>query len=400
MNFQETKKISQDFLLKTYAPSDIAFVKGEGSKLYDTQGREYIDFSSGIGVCSIGYNHPKYIQALCNQAHTLLHTSNLFYNPTQALLAKKLVELSGYDMQVFFANSGAEANEGAIKLARKYGQTRFEKKRYKIITLEASFHGRTLATLAATGQDKFHPPHFSPYIQGFIRAKNLQEIYRLIDEETCAVMIELIQGEGGIYALPKDEVQKLWAFLHEREILLIVDEVQSGIYRSGKFFASNIYDITPDIITTAKGLGGGVPIGAVLSKHKDIFQAGDHGSTFGGNYLSSQAGLSVLEILSEEYENIQKTIKTFYLFLDEVFNHYPQLFSQKVGMGLMLGLQAQNEEIQKYIVSESLNHGLVLLRSGRNVIRFLPPLLISDEEIAEGFGRLKKILEKYTKEVS
>lgn len=395
MNLAEVKNLAKNFLLETYAPADVAFVKGSGSKLYDIEGKEYIDFASGIGVCSVGYAHPSYTKALESQIHSLLHTSNLFYNPTQALLAQKLIELSGYDMQVFFANSGAEANEGAIKLARKYAQ-RKNQERYKIITLESSFHGRTLATLTATGQDKLHPSYYAPYPEGFMVAKDLSEIYNLIDSQTCAVMLELIQGEGGIYALPKNEVQKLCAYLQEREILLIVDEVQSGIYRSGELFTSNLYGITPDIITTAKGLGGGVPIGAVLSKHKDIFVAGDHGSTFGGNYLSSQAGLSVLEILSNLYDSkaLKSTIETFHHHLDQTLERYPKHFTQKVGLGLMVGLQAVSEEVQKSIIAESLRNGLVILRSGRNVVRFLPPLTISDEEIKEGFERLWNILEK------
>lgn len=394
MNLAEVKNLAKNFLLETYAPADVAFVKGSGSKLYDIGGKEYIDFASGIGVCSVGYAHPSYTKALESQIHSLLHTSNLFYNPTQALLAQKLIELSGYDMQVFFANSGAEANEGAIKLARKYAQ-RKNQGRYKIITLESSFHGRTLATLTATGQDKLHPSYYAPYPEGFVVAKDLSEIYNLIDSQTCAVMLELIQGEGGIYALPKEEVQKLCVHLQERDILLIVDEVQSGIYRSGELFASNLYGITPDIITTAKGLGGGVPIGAVLSKHKDIFVAGDHGSTFGGNYLSSQAGVSVLEILSNLYDSkaLKSTIETFHQHLDQTLERYPKHFSQKVGLGLMVGLQAVSEEVQKSIIAESLKNGLVILRSGRNVVRFLPPLTISDEEIKEGFERLWRVLE-------
>lgn len=395
MNLAEVKNLAKNFLLETYAPADVAFVKGSGSKLYDTEGREYIDFASGIGVCSVGYAHPSYTKALEEKIHSLLHTSNLFYNPTQALLAQKLIELSGYDMQVFFANSGAEANEGAIKLARKYAQ-RENQGRYKIITLESSFHGRTLATLTATGQDKLHPSYYAPYPEGFVVAKDLSEIYDLIDSQTCAVMLELIQGEGGIYALPKEEIQKLYTHLQERDILLIVDEVQSGIYRSGELFVSNLYGITPDIITTAKGLGGGVPIGAVLSKHKDIFVAGDHGSTFGGNYLSSQAGLSVLEILSSLYDSkaLKSTIESFHQHLDQTLERYPKHFSQKVGLGLMVGLQAVSEEVQKSIIAESLKNGLVILRSGRNVVRFLPPLTISDKEIKEGFERLWRVLEQ------
>lgn len=390
-NLEKLKKLSEEFLMDTYARGEIGFAYGLGAKLYSVDEEEYIDFGSGIGVSSLGYGHQGLAQAIALQASKLIHTSNLYYIEPQARLAQKLVELSGYEeMKVFFANSGAEANEGAIKLARKYGEVAFEKKRYKIITLQSSFHGRTLATLKATGQSKFHQ-YFSPFPEGFVIAKDLGDVYHKIDEETCAVMIELIQGEGGIYALSKQEVQDLASELAKKGVLLIVDEVQSGIYRSGEMLASHLYEIVPDIITLAKGLGGGVPIGAVMSQ-KEIFTKGDHGSTFGGNFLSTQAGVFVLETLSEMKQNgeIDKTIQVFHQELEGLLVEFKELFCQKVGVGLMVGLEARSEEIQSKVLEVAKQERVLILRSGRNVVRFLPPILIAKEEILEGFARLRK----------
>lgn len=390
MNLEEVQKFDEQFLMQTYARMNVAFERGEGARLYDAQGKDYIDFGSGIGVNSIGYGNERMIKAIADQAQKLLHTSNLYHIPYQAALAQKLVELSGYDMNVFFANSGAEANESMIKLARKYGEIKFSKKRYKIITLKSSFHGRTLATLKATGQEAYHR-FFAPFPDGFVIAEDLQDVYTKIDEETCGVMIELIQGEGGIYALPKDEVLALERYLKEKEILLLVDEVQSGAYRTGEFLASQSYGISPDAITLAKGMGGGIVIGAVMSKQKDILLAGDHGSTFGGNPLSTRASLEVLEILQEEYKSgaIAKRIEIFNDFLEELLSE-SSLFIKKVGMGLMMGLEARDAKMQQDFILRALSEGVIVLRSGRNVVRFLPPLTITQEEIEEGFKRLRE----------
>lgn len=391
MNLEEVQKLDEQFLMQTYARMSVAFEKGEGARLYDTQGRDYIDFGSGIGVNSVGYGNERLTQAITNQARKLLHTSNLYHIPNQVSLAQKLIELSGYDMNVFFANSGAEANECMIKLARKYGEIRFPKKRYKIITLKSSFHGRTLATLKATGQEAYHR-FFAPFPDGFVIAEDLQDIYSKIDEETCGVMIELIQGEGGIYALPKNEVLALEQYLKKREILLLVDEVQSGAYRTGEFLASQSYEISPDVISLAKGMGGGIVIGAVMSKQKDILLTGDHGSTFGGNPLSTRVSLEVLEILQEEYKSgaIAKRIEIFNALLEE-FLSQSSFFVQKVGMGLMVGLEAMETKIQQEFIFCALKEGVIILRAGKNVVRFLPPLTITQEEIKEGFERLRKI---------
>ena len=379
------------YVLNTYARDYTNFVKGVGATLYDDKGQDYIDFASGIAVNSVGHGNPRLTDAICEQAKKIIHISNLQVIEPQAKLAEKIVTLSGYDMAVFFANSGAEANEGAIKIARKYGETRFENKRYKVITLEHSFHGRTITTVKATGQESFHTPHFSPYPDGFSYEKSIEDVYNAIDDETVAVLIELVQGEGGVQPFDKEEIQKLAAHLKEKEVLLIVDEVQTGVYRTGEFLASNLYEIEPDIITLAKGLGGGVPIGAVMTRHKDVFSPGDHGSTFGGNYLSTAAGNAVLDILSETYENgtLHETLLYFETKLQGIAQAYPHLFEKEVGLGLMRGLRAKSAQIQSDVLKQALKERLIILKAGRNTVRFLPSLTITKAEIDEGFKRFE-----------
>ena len=386
--------IDKAYVLPTYARSYINFVKGTGSTLYDESGRDYIDFAAGIAVNSVGHGNPRLTDAICEQAKKIIHISNLQVIEPQAKLAQKIVELSGYDMALFFGNSGAEANEGAIKIARKYGETRFEKKRYKVITLEHSFHGRTITTVKATGQESFHTPNFSPYPAGFSYVKSIADIYSAIDDETVAVLIELVQGEGGVEPFAKKEIRNLAAYLKEKEILLIVDEVQTGVYRTGEFLASNLYEIEPDIITLAKGLGGGVPIGAVMTSLKDIFVPGDHGSTFGGNYLSSAAGLAVLDILSEMYDTgrLQEMMIYFEEKLSGIVKNYPTLFDKEVGLGLMRGLRAKDAETVSAILERTILEGVIVLKAGRNTVRFLPSLTITKDEIDEGFKRFEKAL--------
>ena len=391
MNLEQQDK---QYVLQTYARDYTNFVKGVGSTLYDETGKDYIDFASGIGVNSVGHGNKVLTSALCEQAKNIIHISNLQVIEPQAKLAQKIVELSGYDMGIFFANSGAEANEGAIKIARKYGETKFENKRYKIITLEHSFHGRTITTVKATGQESFHTPNFSPYPAGFSYEKSVLDVYNAIDDETVAVLIELVQGEGGVQPFEKVEIQKLAAHLKSKDILLIVDEVQTGVYRTGEFLASNLYEIEPDIITLAKGLGGGVPIGAVMTKHKDILSAGDHGSTFGGNYLSTTAGLAVLDVLKPMYDEglIDETLLYFSEKLKVIATNYADLFEKEVGLGLMRGLRAKSAEVQGSIIKGCMGEGLIVLKAGRNTVRFLPSITISKNEIDEGFKRFEKVL--------
>ena len=383
-----------NYLLNTYKRYDVVFVRGENATLWDRDENDYIDFTSGIGVVSVGHANVRLANAICDQANKIIHISNLFRIPPQEKLAEMLIVRSPLEEGgVFFCNSGAEANETALKIARKYGEENGEIKRYKVITLENSFHGRTISTLKATGQPKFHE-YFGPFPDGFDYAKDIDDIYNKIDDKTVAVMIELIQGEGGVNPLDIEKVQKLERELRKRDILLIVDEVQTGIYRTGEFLASNLYDITPDIITLAKGLGGGVPIGAVLTSLVDVLKPGDHGSTFGGNYLSTRAGIEVLYILNEYYESAQlkEIIEYFDDKLVEIAKEFPSLFDSVSGYGLMRALKAHTPEIRDEIVDKCFENRVLVLKAGEKSVRFLPPLTITQRETDEGFDRMKNAL--------
>ncbi len=386
------EKIDKEYVLHTYKRNYTDFVSGKNATLYDKDGNDYIDFTSGIGVVSVGHGNEILANALCKQAQNIIHISNLFLIEPQTKLAKKLVDLSGYDMRVFFANSGAEANEGAIKIARKYGEVDGEPKRYKIITLKNSFHGRTITSLKATGQEKMHN-FFGPFPDGFVYAEDIDEVLSLCDSKTVAVMIELIQGEGGVEPQDKQKVKILEKELKKRDILLIVDEVQTGIYRTGELFASNLYEIEPDIITVAKGLGGGVPVGAVMTRLKDIFSPGDHGSTFGGNYLSSIAGCTVLELLEGEKLNgrLDEIMLYFSDKLNEFALQYKHIVNEAVGLGLMRGLRINSEENLSKIITKASKNRVLVLKAGRNTLRFLPPLTITKNEIDKGFERLHSV---------
>ncbi|WP_456480446.1 acetylornithine/succinylornithine family transaminase [Nautilia sp.] len=381
------------YLLNTYARFDVRFEKGMSATLWDENGESYIDFTSGIGVVSVGHGNERLANVICNQAKNIIHISNLYRIEPQERLAEEIVKKSGIEGGVFFCNSGAEANETALKIARKYGEVNGEIKRYKVITLENSFHGRTISTLKATGQPKFHQ-YFGPFPDGFTYAKNIADIENKIDDKTVAVMIELIQGEGGVNPFGKEEIQNLAEFLKEKNILLIVDEVQTGVYRTGEFLASGLYGIKPDIVTMAKGLGGGVPIGAVLTTLTDVLKPGDHGSTFGGNYLATSAALEVIKILDEEKRNgkLGETIEYFENKLLEIAKEYPEMFESVSGYGLMRALRAKDTKIRDEIVKKAFENKLLVLKAGTHSVRFLPPLTITKEEIDEGFDRLKEVL--------
>jgi acetylornithine aminotransferase len=387
----DTKELDIKYVLPTYARADVEFVSGNNARLVDSNGKNYIDFTSGIGVVSVGHANEKVNSAICAQLAKITHTSNLYNIAPQAKAAQKIVEISGYDMKCFFGNSGAEANEGAIKIARKFGERDGEVKRYKIITLQNSFHGRTITTVKATGQAAMHN-YFGPYPDGFVYADDIEQVESLIDGHTAAVMIELIQGEGGVQPQDKAKVQALAKMLKAKNILLIVDEVQTGVYRTGEFLASNVYEIQPDIITLAKGVGGGVPIGVVMTSLKEIFSAGDHGSTFGGNYLSTTAACAVLDILKEYSDSGELTKMTEYFneTLDNFYNTHKEIFTSKVGIGMMCGLRVKDADTLAKIIVNSRNEGVMVLRAGRNTLRFLPPLTITREEIDEGFKSLNR----------
>jgi len=383
------------YLLNTYSRFDVEFVKGENATLWDKEGNEFIDFTSGIGVVSVGHGNVRLSNAICDQARKIIHISNLYRIPPQEKLAEILVKKSGIDGGVFFCNSGAEANETALKIARKYGEVNGEIKRYKVITLENSFHGRTISTLKATGQPKFHQ-YFGPFPDGFTYAKNIKDIFNKIDDKTIAVMLELIQGEGGVNPFDVDEIKNLANELKKRDILLIVDEVQTGIYRTGEFLASNLYGISPDIVTLAKGLGGGVPIGAVITSLKDVLKPGDHGSTFGGNYLATRAAIEVIKILDEYYESgmLKEIQEYFENKLIEIVKEFPDKFEGVSGYGLMKALRANNSTQRDEIVKKAFDKKVLVLKAGDKSVRFLPPLTITKEEIDEGFDRLKEAIKE------
>lgn len=387
------KELDSKYVLPTYARADVEFLSGKNARLVDVNGKEYIDFTSGIAVCSVGHGNERLTNALCEQTKNLIHMSNLYYIAPQAKAAQKLVEASGYDMKCFFGNSGAEANEGAIKIARKYGERDGQIKKYKIITLDHSFHGRTITTVKATGQASMHN-YFGPFPDGFVYAKDIDEIESLIDGHTVAVMIELVQGEGGVQPQDKQKVQALAKMLKQKDVLLIVDEVQTGVYRTGKFLASNLYEIEPDIVTLAKGVGGGVPVGVVMTTLKDIFSAGDHGSTFGGNYLSSTAICEVMDILNEYNASGDLEINSLFFnqALDKIYNAYREIFTEKVGIGMMCGLRVKDADTLAKVMIAARNHGVMVLKAGKNTMRLLPPLTITKEEMDEGFKALNNAL--------
>ena len=384
-----------NYLMDNFARVNVALVRGEGSIVYDETGKDYVDFGAGIGVNCLGHANEIVLEAIGTQAAQIIHGSNIYRILPQEALAQKISELLGYRTYAVFCNSGAEANEAAIKMARKYGTVNFPNKKFEILTLRNSFHGRTLATLQATGQEKFHPEIFAPYMPGFKFFDDIEDIIAHIDENSVAVMIELVQGEGGIKPLDKASVQKLAAVLKEKKLLLITDEVQCGVYRTGEFATSQIYDIRPDIITFAKGLAGGVPIGACVAQ-QNIFAPGEHGSTFGGNFLATSTALAVLSQLQflKASGKLDKTIKRFIKKLDAIAADYPSLIEKRVGLGLMQGLVLRDEKNLGEIFNKALQNGLLILKSGKRTLRFLPALNIKKSEIKEGFARLRKSLDE------
>jgi len=384
MNFEEADK----YLFPNYARLPYSFVKGEGCYLHDENGKKYLDMLSGIAVNQLGYNHPKLTESICRQAKEIIHISNLFYIKPQYEVAKILVENSCGD-KVFFCNSGAEANEALIKLIRRYFYDKKEN-RYEIITFEGSFHGRTLATITATAQPKYQEG-FQPLPEGFKYAKfnDIDSVKQLINDKTAAVLIELVQGEGGVNPADKEFIKELYSLCRENGILFTVDEVQTGIGRTGKLFAYQHYDIEPDIISLAKGLGGGVPIGAIIAKDEiaKSFVPGTHASTFGGNYLATAAAKVVLEeILSDGF--LDKVIKN-----GEYLKEGLKTFGYPVkGLGLMIGMDLPEEISAKEIMKKALENGLIIGTAGKNTLRFVPPLIIRKDDIDLAVNILEKVL--------
>lgn len=386
--------------LPVFSRYEIVLDHGEGAYVWDHNGKKYLDFLGGIAVNVLGHNHPALVKAVSEQAGKMLHCSNLYYTQAQADAADKLSKLSGLeDAKVFFGNSGAEANEGAIKLARKFTHQQ-DPEKSQIITAWMSFHGRTLATLTATGQ-----PHYQegvgPLPEGFdyVHYNDIAELEEMMSDKTCAVMLETIQGEGGVYTPNPGYLQQVRELCDKHGALLIFDEIQAGIGRSGEFFAYDKYGVKPDIVTLAKGLAGGVPIGAFVARGEvaRAMHPGDHGTTFGGNPLACAAANVVLDTVpqAEFLAHIRQVGGYFKQQLSSLQEKFPALISEVRGEGLILGAELSRDDIGRDIVNECLSEGIIINCTVGKVLRFIPPLIIDEEQVDEVISALAKVLEKY-----
>lgn len=387
-----TKEKDLKYIMHTYGRYDVALKSGKGAVAYDEDGKKYIDVSSGIGVNSLGYCNDGWVNAVSKQAGTLQHMSNYFYCKQASDLAEKLCTLTDMS-KVCFGNSGAEANECAIKIARKYSFDKYGNDRNRIVTLNNSFHGRTVTTLSATGQDVFHN-YFFPFTQGFdyVEANDLEQLKNSVTDKTCAVLLEVIQGEGGVNILDKDYVRQLVKFCNEKDVLVIVDEVQTGIGRTGKLFAYENYDIKPDIVTMAKGLGGGLPIGVCMcgEKLKDVMSPSTHGTTFGANpvvcaganyVIDTVANKDFLSAVNKKGEHLESRLRA----VDGVKNVRR--------MGLMVGIELENADAHQ-IAAKCVENGLLII-TAKDLLRMLPPLVITVDELDEAVDILEKTLKEY-----
>ncbi|AZO95523.1 aspartate aminotransferase family protein [Halocella sp. SP3-1] len=392
---EEIIKCDENYFMTVYSGRyPLVIDHGSGIRVYGQDGQEYLDFLAGIGVNALGYGHPVLVKALQEQVAKLIHCSNLYYIEPQAYLEKLLIKNSCCD-RVFFANSGSEANEGALKLARKYFKTRGEKK-FEVITAERSFHGRTLVTTAATGQEKYHKP-YQPLPEGFtvVPFNDLTAMEKAIGPETAAVMIEPVQGEGGVYPAEQEYLQGLRELCNQKDILLIFDEVQCGVGRTGSLFAYEEYGVEPDIMTLAKALGGGVPIGALLAKEKvaSAFEPGDHGTTFGGNPLASRAAVTTLEVILEDgfLEGVKEKSSYFVKQLEGLIAKTRNAKGIR-GLGLMLALELSSSISAKDLTMELFSRGFLVNAVQEHTLRFLPPLIVEKADIDLLVGELADLL--------
>ena len=394
-NWQE---LDRKYLMNTYKRMPVTLVRGEGARVWDERGKEYIDFVAGVAVNVLGHAHPAIVDAISEQARTLIHTSNHFHTVPQIHLAKLLIENSCFD-KVFFCNSGAEADEGAVKLARRHGKLHLNGA-YEVITATNSFHGRTLAMVAATGQPKLQEP-YTPLPEGFINVEydNIDAIKKASGRKTCAVMLEAIQGEGGVNVPHDDYLKEVRSWCDEQGILLILDEIQTGMGRTGVLFAYQHYGIEPDIITLAKGLGGGVPIGALLAKEKaSVFGPGDHGSTFGGNPLACSAGYATVKYILEHnvVENCQQVGDYLKASLEGLEARFESVVEVR-GRGLLLAVELSSD-IADSVVKACLEDGLLLNAVKPNAVRFMPPLIIGKRDVDKAMGILERVLARVGKD--
>lgn len=397
----ESKGLVQDeqkYLVHTYNRSPIILDHGEGLKVWDLEGKEYYDFIGGIAVNSLGYSHPKIVEAICQQATKLIHCSNLFYNAPQILLGKKLVELSCGN-RVFFANSGAEANEGAIKMVVKY-QKEQERDRHKVIYFKNSFHGRTIATLSATGTYKYQKDYL-PILPAFKQAifNDLDSVKEVYDKQVAAIIVEPIQGEGGINIATQDFLKGLRELCAKHDLILIFDEIQCGLGRTGKMFAYQHYNIEPDIITLAKPLAGGLPLGALIAKERvaSVFQPGDHGTTFGGNPVACAAALAFLGVLEKDNLLSECQKKGHYLKekLEVLKQKYSDFIEEVRVIGLMAGIDVAKSGPE--MVQKMLDKGILINCTAEKVLRFLPPLIVQKREIDLLIETLEEVFSEYNK---
>lgn len=385
-------------VVNNYGSFDVTFVKAKGSTMWDINKKKYIDFIAGIGVNCLGHNYKPLVKAIAKQAKKQIHISNYFFSDVGICYSLDLLEQTGFD-RAYFGNSGAEANEAAIKLARKYGALNGDKRK-TIVTLESSFHGRTLATLTATGQNKFHPDCFAPYPEGFktIKANDYESLKGAFDDTTAALFMECIQGEGGVNVIDKEWAQAAAKAARDAGAIVMCDEVQTGIGRTGTFLASDALGIEPEVVTLAKGIAGGVPMGACLfrGKAKDVFVAGDHQSTFAGNPLACAAAEIVLAVVNDP-EFLREVINKGDYIRNIIKSWDLPIVKEVRGKGLMIGTQI-DESIKPFDIEvKCLEEGLCTTTAGKDVVRFLPPLTISYDEIDEGLAIYKKVLESFCK---
>ena len=391
MSFEELKIRDHEYVMQSYGRFDVAVDHGKNATLWDVEGKEYIDFTSGIGVCSLGYGNEAWAKSIYDQALKLGHISNLFYSEPYINVAQKLCQRTGMS-NVFFSNSGAESNEGMIKLARKYSFDKYGKGRGTVITLNKSFHGRTITTLAATGQDVFHN-YFFPFTEGFRHAdaNDMDALESVAGHDVCAVMMELVQGEGGVLPLDKEYVSKVAELCAQRDWLLLVDEVQTGVGRTGSLFAFQQYGILPDVVSFAKGIAGGLPFGGIMANEKcaGVFTAGTHATTFGGNPIAAAAAVTVLDTLDEDMlAQVQE--KGEYLREQIEALDLPCLGKTR-GMGLMIGIEVKGDKTNKELAAKLIENGLLCLTAGPG-LRLLPPLTITKEEMDKGIAIMKATL--------
>ncbi len=385
-------ELGEQHLLHIYNRFPVVFEKGQGVNLYDTNGKEYLDFYSGIGVAALGYGYEAYNKALHNQIDKLMHISNLFYSEPAAKAAEAFTKASGMD-RVFFTNSGAEAIEGALKLARKYAYDNGRKERVEIIAANHSFHGRSMGAVSVTGTPSYREP-FGPLITDvrFAEYNNLDSVKAMLSEKTCAIIVETIQGEGGINVATKEFIEGIRSICNDNDIVMILDEVQCGMGRTGKMFAYQNYGIEPDVVTSAKGLGNGVPVGAFACKEKfAALKPGDHGTTYGGNPFVTAAINAVMNIFEKDniLENVTETGEYLYEQLEKLMAESDHIVAHR-GMGLMQGLEFDCEV--KPILNKTLEKGLILISAGSNIIRVLPPLIITKADVDKMIGILKGAL--------